>query len=131
MADFTHKVGSVYTSDAGTVSSVTTTYTGNDEVNIGDSIAASTPNKLFNADIDKSQIQCMLLKSDKDVEVYTNDLSTGTPTDHISLKAGIPIIWTKDNHESCPITADVTDNIYISNTGASAAHVQIRVLHQL
>lgn len=131
MADFTHRVGSVYTSDAGTVSSVTTAYTGNDEVNEGDSITASTSNKHFVAYVDVSQIQCMLLKSDKDIEVYTNAASTGSPTDHISLKAGIPVIWTKDNLDDCPFTADITLGVYVTNTGASAAHFQMRVLQQV
>lgn len=131
MADFTHRVGSVYTSDAGTVSSVTTSYTGNDETNIGESVTASTTNKKFQAHVDVSQIQAMLLKSDKDVELYTNAASTGTPTDHISLKAGVPVIWTKDNLEDCPFTADITADVYVTNAGASAAHFQMRVLQQI
>lgn len=79
--------------------------------------------------IDFSQIQAIMMLSTYDVTVETN--SGSSPTDTISLKAGVAKVWTvNDVGTSCFITADCT-NIYITNTSGSSAVVTFAVCYDV
>jgi hypothetical protein len=76
----------------------------------------------------------MTMKSSVDIDIYTNDVSGGSPTDHIVLKANKVYVWTlvQDTLTTgpglvkCFISADITAGIYATN--AADARLQIKAL---
>jgi len=84
--------------------------------------------------ITRSQLKSLALISDQNITIYTNAASTGSPTDTISLVAGVPMTWTLATDTltagfglvKCPISADVTAGIWVTNAAGSAANLKIR-----
>jgi hypothetical protein len=95
------------------------------ETNNDIAVGATTTDKLVNIAIDVSELKSLYLSSDQDVLVQTNDGTS--PDDVVTLKAGVPVIWYPDCGYASPLTEDVT-KIYLTNAGATAATVNIRVL---
>jgi hypothetical protein len=126
----THTIGQSYKSGAGSTSSISKTYSSNTEVNIEDSITALATNFIITVGIDVSQIQSMMIYSDQPVTVKTN--SNSSPVDTITLGASLTkmILWTTNNIEACPLTADVT-SLHIACPGATAASFKLSVLLDL
>jgi hypothetical protein len=122
---FTHKVGQSYTTAAGTVKSVTSTYTSDFEVGLDDTVAATTTNKEFDVALTRANLQSMVLTCDKAVTVKTN--STSSPQETISLTAGQAIIWAHDHTESAPFAGNVT-KFYVTNAGSADARFQFSAL---
>lgn len=72
--------------------------------------------------IDVSQVQGILLVSDQDVTIETNDGSS--PDDTISLKAGIPYVWYDGKYDALVFGSDVT-SIFVTNASGSDARLQM------
>lgn len=76
--------------------------------------------------IDVSQVKSIVLLSDKNVTLETNN--AGTPVDTIVLKANVPYIWHTDSYDTLKLTADVT-TIFVTNASGSSARIQGRWLY--
>lgn len=124
----THTIGQSYRSGAGSIASSTKTYTSNTEINVEDSITALATNFIINVAIDVSQIQSLAFKSTQPITIKTN--SSTVPVDTITLAAGQMILWTTDNIEACPFSADVT-SLHIACPGATAATFTLYALLDL
>ncbi len=101
-------------------------YSASGEANFSESIAVGT-DTFINIAIDISAVQSFGLCSDRAVQVETN------ATDHsggniITLKAGIPYIWTTDSYDTFKLTADVTGGFYVTNASGGTAIVECRCI---
>jgi hypothetical protein len=101
------------------------TYTGSGKVSIEETIAASTTDDDIVLALDVSAIQSIIILSDQDVKIETNDGTS--PDDTIDLVADVPYVWNTDSYDSCLLTTDVTV-IYVTNAGATAATLKIEAL---
>lgn len=100
-------------------------YTAGAGTEFDETIPASTTNAPVSLAIDISQVKSLIILSDQIVTIKTN--SSGSPTDTIVTKAGVPYIWNTDSYDNCKVTADVT-TAFITNGTANAARVQIAAL---
>lgn len=116
---FAHTVTLGYTIPGHTVPSNKTVYTADTEINF-EVAAAHSATKQINCEIDVSQIQSMVLYSDKDVTLHAGDGSSVGDGASISLSAGKNLIWTVDSDFACPFTIDV-EKIYVVNAGSTSA----------
>jgi hypothetical protein len=122
---FTHKIGQTYSSDAGTVSSVTRTYTCDAEHNFDGVIATGAVNAEIDVAVTKAAIKTMMLSSTQAVTVKTN--SSSSPQETINLTAGQLLMWTVDDTAACPFSADVT-KMYVTNASGKDATFKFRAL---
>lgn len=120
-----HQVGVVYKSDAGTVASVTDSYTDDVEIAVDHATAASTTNEEIDIALTLANIKCMLLYSDQTVILKTN--STGAPGDTITLTAKKAVVWNTDSLYAKPFTSAVT-KVFVTNSNTSAANLKFRFL---
>jgi hypothetical protein len=125
MAGFTHTLGATYRTDAGTISSTTSTFTGDAEIDLDSVVPLSTTNKEFDIQFTKTDVVSMIMFSDKAVTLKTN--SSGSPSDTISLAANMPLVWHTDSPTAIPIVGNVT-KIFVTNSGSTNAAIKIRVL---
>ncbi len=128
---FTHVVTRGYRDSSGSTISSTESPTGNAESNLDIQIAASATNQHILFNITRSQLQSMCIEVDEILHIFTNDLSTGSPTDTINLIAGQNTIWTlaTDLIAKCPISADITAGIYVTNPSSTlAVNLKVRTL---
>jgi hypothetical protein len=128
MAAFSHRLGLTYTTDAGTVKTTTNTYTGDADVAVNIPIIASQTNYEIDTSWKYSTIKSCLLYCDTALTIKTN--SSGSPTDTITLAAGVQKIYTNDGAVGTGtnfFTADVT-KIYVTNS-TTASNLTIRVLY--
>lgn len=131
----THVVTHSYKDASGTTISKVYTVTGNSEANF-DAAAPIAANTHYVFNLTRSQLQTLFITSDVAIDIYTNAASGGSPTDHIVLLAGQVIAWSlvPDTLTAglglikCPITADITAGIYVTNGGAAAANLKIRAV---
>jgi uncharacterized protein (DUF305 family) len=120
----THSVTRGYRTNAGTITSITASYTGSSEVSIEESVTTATEPTLV-VGIDVSAIKSMMIHSTEAVTLKFND--DGSPTDTIEVAEDQIITWTEDDNESCPLTADVTSFDVVNASGQTAV-VKLRVL---
>lgn len=80
-------------------------------------IADGQTNKLVACTLDISQLKALVVMSTKDMTLKTNDSST--PDDEFDLLANDPIVFTDGEHETNPLTADVTA-LYVTNASGGA-----------
>lgn len=126
---FTHVKGVTYKNDAGTIASVTNTYTGNAEANLELSVAASTTNGEHDLVFTAASIVSLCIYATAALTIKTN--STSAPDDTIALAAGEAITWASGDSATSPFTVDVT-KLYITNASSTVAStLKIRVLHNL
>ena len=126
MADvFTHTLTTGYKTDEGTVTSVGQSFTGDGELGVNDSVAASTTNKHYAVAVTKTQIVAMVLYASKAVTIKTN--SSSTPQETITLADGAQITWYSTSTATCPFSSDVT-GFYVTNAGSSASSIKFRFL---
>jgi hypothetical protein len=122
----THRVGRRYSTNVGTVSDVTSIYTGSAEYALDTTVTTGTE-PTFVCNIDTSEVVSLMFHSNKAVTLKFND--DGSPTDTIELVADVMLIWTTDDEAAIPLSADVT-SLDIANASGSTATVKIRVLHE-
>jgi hypothetical protein len=79
--------------------------------------------------IDVSQLVALLIGSDQDLTIETNQPggASGEPDDTLALEANAPLIWTDEDVEACPLSADVTI-LYITNGSGADATLNLRAL---
>lgn len=104
----------------------TETITGNSERNFDQSVPIAANTQYF-LPFTRSKMLSLAIKSDQDVTIYTNAASSGSPTDTITVKAGVVREWSLASNglAACPFTADVT-SLYVTNASPAAAALQIR-----
>lgn len=117
-----HTVTLGYTIPGHSVPANKTVYTSTNEINF-DVPAAANATTQVNTEIDKSQIQSMVLYSDVAVTVHAGDGTSVGDGATITLEAGKARIWTIDSEDSCPYTIDV-EKIYIVNGEDDIANVK-------
>ena len=72
-----------------------------------------------------ASLQFMLITTDKDLTLETNDGAAADDT--FTLKAGVPFFWQKNSGITNPFTADVT-KFFFTNAGGTSASVKIRCM---
>lgn len=106
--------------DAGnTVVSETTVFTATSEVNIRETVAASSNDDIV-AVIDTAAIESFFVKSDKAVTLKTYDGATLKQT--IALAANVALIWNADDLAANPLTDDFT-KMNFDNAGLVVATI--------
>jgi hypothetical protein len=88
---FRHIISRSYKNDAGTVSAVSKSYTGNAEVNADVSIAANTTNEAIPLGVPSADIVSLVMYSDQALTGKTNTTATGTNTHRFLIYYGIPV----------------------------------------
>ena len=99
---------------------------GSQEINFDEAIPDSSSDLKITMDIDVSVLKSLYIESDQNILIETN--SGGAPTDSITLVANEPIIWTTNSVHSNPLTADITADIFITNSSGSTANLKWRAL---
>lgn len=120
-----HTLVQSLTTPSGQVS-VSKQYSAAGSIEIDETVPATTTHMPLSLAIDVSQLKSLLISSDVALTLKTN--SSGSPTDTIAIKAGIPYIWNTDSYDTCLITADVT-TAFLTNATGGAATVSIRGLY--
>ncbi len=77
----------------------------------------------------KAKLQSFYIVSDKNADVYTNDVSGGSPQDHIVLVANQPKMWTAADAAFIPnpFGGNVT-SLYVTTGSVGTAQLQIRAI---
>jgi hypothetical protein len=75
--------------------------------------------------VDVSQVRGVYIVCDQDVLLETN--SSSSPTNTLTLEAGVPYIWFTNKPYSLWMTSDVTA-LFVTNASAAAAHLQMELL---
>lgn len=124
----THTIRISHTGTAGGTISGTVANTADAEDNRSLSIAAATTDKEVDIDIVHTRLVQAFFLSTQDLTIETNatDAAGG---DTITLKANVPVWYsTSGGTSGDPFSADVT-KMYITNAGATAAQLDIRILY--
>lgn len=124
-AMFTNKLTIIHTDENGVAIPRTITRSGpgslKKDVVINDAVSNQALTIAFNyADLEMFEIV-----SDRDITLKTN--SSGSPTQTISLVAGVPLVWFTGAPWSNPFTANVTA-MYLTNASGQQANVLMRYL---
>ena len=85
-------------------------------------IADSETDKNVAWSVDVSQLQAIIIQSDQDITIETNNGSA--PDDTLVLAAGVPYIWSTDSLDTNLLTTDVT-SLYVTNASGATANLQI------
>ena len=101
------------------------TKTSGEELNISESITDSSNDLELTGTLDVSAMVALLMYSDQDVTIETNDGTT--PADTITLTAGQPLIWHSSSGFTNPLGTDVT-SFFVTNASGSAANLVIKGL---
>ena len=72
-------------------------------------------------------LKAFRLRSDQPVDLYTNDIHSGSPANHFVLLAAAPQSWDNASGLVSPITADITV-MYIGNASGNTANVDFEFL---
>ena len=102
---------------------------GNAEMNLDDAALAVVANHQYHIAITRANLQSLCFQASGPVTVYTNAISSGSPTDTIPLTTGQTLIWTlaADTITKCPFSADVT-TIYVTNAGSGPVTFKMRAV---
>jgi hypothetical protein len=126
MTDFSESVRIVWTGPGSASLSGTVTKTNTGEGGLSIPVPATTSNLQINLVMDVSQIALMYMKSTVDMTLKTN--SIGSPTNNITLAAGVPQHYLSSSGMTLQCTGDVT-TAYVSNAGAVDGTFDIRFLY--
>lgn len=105
------------------------TVTADGEHNVDVTVNAATTDKQVDIALDVSEIQSLYISSDKDITIETNAVNAAGGNT-LTVGADEPMVWYAGCGLTNPLTADVTV-MYITNAGASAATVKIRILEDV
>ena len=95
-------------------------------VNLDEAVADSSTDLELTFLLDQSAMKSFYMVSDQALLIETN--SGSSATDSFTLTANQPIVWTTGGGTTNPITADITANIFATNSSGSTANLKIRVL---
>lgn len=94
---------------------------------IEESVSDGASDQQIAMDLDISTIQGILIVSDQDLTVKTND--SGTPDDTLNLTGGVPEQYAASPaFGSNPFSTDLTD-LYVTNNSGAEATLQIEVVY--
>ncbi len=122
---FTHTLGITYRTPEGLIASTTATYVGPEEAGLDSTVGATTTDQEFDIAIPLAQIISMMLWSDKDVHIKTND--SGSPQEEMDLIAGRQVVWNIDTPVAAPFSNDVS-KLFVTNNTSAIAKIKVRVL---
>ncbi len=123
---YTHTIGTTYRTPDGIIASTVAAYTGDSERGIdaaGIPVDSPVP---FNLAIPLSDLRSVMLWSDQDMVVLTNDIFK--PQDVIFLTAGQQLVWTLDTPVLPPFANDVAVLIAINQADLTPAKFKVRAL---
>lgn len=123
---FTHTITRGLSRPGSEPSSQQAAVTGGLENNLSESIPDESADLAVGWNVDQSEIQSLYISSDQDVTIKTN--SDSVPDDTFALKANQPIAWAVDDVGACPITADVTAGLFVTNASGAPAALEIYCL---
>lgn len=121
---FTHRIGVVYNSDAGTVSSTTGTFTADTEVNHIGVYNAGTVNSEIDVTLTLANLKSMVLWANAAVTLKTNST---VAADTIVMVTNAPIFW---NTDTIPVTKPFTTaitKIFLSCTNTATFRLSFLV----
>lgn len=101
------------------------TFTGEAEANVSVSVPDSSTDFEVTLAIDVSEIKSIIIASDQDITVETNDGTT--PDDTFTIEANNPLIWNVDSPAATPFSADITA-LFVTNSSGAAATFNVRCL---
>lgn len=93
-------------------------YSAAGHVGVVESIANGQTNFVVNLAIDVSAVKSIVIVSDQNITVKTNDNST--PDNTLTLVAGKEYSWNTDSLQSLLLTADVT-SLHVANASGETA----------
>lgn len=116
-----HSLSWSYTA-SGNVTSASLSTSSESEQNLDLIIPASSTDYAVEYAVDVSQCKAVFLVADADMTLETN--SGGSPTQTISLTAGVPVAWITGAGTN-PLTSDIT-SLYVTST--AGGNLKIRTL---
>lgn len=122
---FSHTLSQTWSGDGRSVAA-DNAYAGDAQQSIDVSVPDSSTDMLVAMALDVSEIELIVILSDQDLTLETNNGSS--PDNTINLVAGVPYIWTSDSYFTNLLTTDVTA-LYATNSSGSAARLQIEVVN--
>lgn len=126
MTVFTHTLGVTYHTDAGTITSTSSSYTGDSEENLDVAVPANTTNKEYDLTCIAADLKSLVLYSDQAMTIKTN--SSGTPQETIVLAAKSQLVWNTDSAMAKPFSANVTKIFVTTGAIPATANLRIRLL---
>jgi hypothetical protein len=75
--------------------------------------------------LDVSQVKAIVILSDQDLTLETNN--SGTPVDTLALKANVPYFWYTNKPQALAFGTDITA-LYVTNASAAIATLKIEIL---
>jgi hypothetical protein len=75
--------------------------------------------------LDVSQVKAIVILSDQDLTLETNN--SGTPVDTLALKANVPYFWYTNKPQVLAFGTDITA-LYVTNASAAIASLKIEIL---
>lgn len=122
MATFTAQ--QAMTTPSGTLTD-SKSYSGSSFLELEESVANGSTDLAIVVAIDVSAVKAFYIISDVAMTIETN--SGSSPTNTLSLVAGVPYLWTTDSYNTFKLTGDVTV-MYATNASGSAGTLKLRVL---
>lgn len=112
---------------SGEVFSSSKTYEADAEIVLDATVAASTTHEQYAISFDKDRLISVVITSDKDVTIKTNNSST--PGNTIEVTAGSAIVFNEDSPSGQnPFGAADVTTLFITNANTSLATVKLRIL---
>lgn len=112
------------TTPSGTLTQ-STAYSASASTELDETVADSQTDYQIAVAIDVSAVKAFWIESDQAVTVETN--SGSSPTNTLTLVAGVPYVWNTDWYDTFKLTGDVT-NIFVTNASGSTANIKLRVV---
>jgi hypothetical protein len=123
---FTHTIRRIYSTNAGVIVDMSEAVSGTQQgVDIDTTISPGVQTE-FDVMVVIANVQSILIFCDQPAEILTND--PAAPSSTIPIKANIPLIWTLNSFWSLPFAGGTINKIYVTNNGASAGALKIRML---
>lgn len=125
----THKITQTWLSGNNTLA-VQVTNTNSAEVNISDTVSTSGTNVEYGVPFTITNLKCIYISSTRDMTLYVNAASTGSPTDTITLTANRPFVWQESTGIEVPFvgTAGVVTKFFFTNGAIGSSTLEIRIL---
>lgn len=125
----THKITRAYQDSTGASIQYQENPVANSERNITQLVPIAA-NTHYTFALNRANLKSIALFSDQPLTIGTNAANGSSPTDTIVLAAGIPLIWSlaQDGLAKCPISANITAGMFITNAAGAAANFQMFAL---
>lgn len=121
-APYTHTVTLGFVSSSGKTVTAPIFVTSHEETLLSVQIPAASTNYFINiGNVLFGKLNDLLVYCDQNATIKTN--SSGSPTDTITVKAGVPKFWTAQSGDTNPLTGNITTGIYVTTTAAVAANL--------